>query len=128
MFGVDELKTKRAPHVDLGRVLVHVAGIYAKKSNRCAGQEEKKEKANAPPQAFDHLHRWTPVNSVDVRCAHAAAPRAPSTGERVLEISSLQPGSQKATRRKRIGPRGVTSCDSRDTPANFLRCVTCKTR
>src|SRR5215468_8617569 len=80
MLGVDELKTKRAPHEDLRRVLVHVAGIYAKKSNRCAGQEEKQEKANAPPQAFDALHRWTPVNSVDIRCAHAAAPHAPSIG------------------------------------------------
>src|SRR5262245_35042657 len=89
MFGVDELKTKRAPHVDLGRVLVHVAGIYAKKSNRGAGQEEKREKANAPPQAFDPLHRWIRVNSVDVRCAHAAAPHAPSIGRAGFSCSPL---------------------------------------
>src|SRR5215471_16352952 len=63
MLGINELKAKRAPHVDLGHVLMHVAGIHVKESKRCAGQKEKKEKANTPPQACGRLFRLAAINS-----------------------------------------------------------------
>src|SRR5262249_2408778 len=78
MLGIDELKAKCAPHVDLGRVLVHVAGIDANETNPDAGQEEKRKKPNTPPQAFGPFRRRPPLNDADVQCTHPAC--APQQG------------------------------------------------
>ena len=45
---VDELKAERTPHIDFGRVLVHIAGVHVEECKGGASQEENKEEKNSP--------------------------------------------------------------------------------
>ena len=54
MLGVDELKAECAPHEDLGRVLVHVAGIHVAQ-RKANGSQEKQEKEGTSDESVPAL-------------------------------------------------------------------------
>src|SRR5262249_21863382 len=132
MLGVDKLKAKRAPHVDLGRVLVHVAGIHANESNPCAGQEEKQKKANTPLQACGLLRR-TPLS--DVRYSHAedsvAVPHPPARLPRSAGCGGLRffypRKSKRPTHVKRIDPKWAPP-PAKDAASGGLHLTWCACR